>query len=65
MALIQRVPVVVHIAEASLFVLGLLDVCLALVCIRQLNVAVEARLLELDYLVLGLAHDVRHTVASV
>ena len=64
-ALIQCVPVVVHVAEAGLFVLGLLDVCLALVSVWQLDVAVEASLLELDDLVLGLAHDVCHAVAGV
>ena len=65
MALIQRVPVVVHVAKAGLFVFGLLDVCLRLVSIRQLDVAVEASLLEFQNLVLGLAHDVGHAVAGV
>ena len=65
MALIQRVAVIIQIAKAGLFVLGLLDVVAFLAGFRQLDVAVKACLLELDDLVLGLAHDVCQAVTSV
>ena len=64
-ALQQDVALVVQIVEAGLFVLGLLDVGLLTGRVAQLDVAVEACLLELDDLVLGLAHDVRQAVAGV
>ena len=65
MDFVNCVPVVVDVAEAGLFVLGLLDVAAFLVCLGQLNVAVEPSFLELDNLVLGLAHDVRDAVARI
>ena len=65
MALHQDVAVVVQIAEARLFILGLLNVGLFACGVAQLDVTVKARLLELDDVVLGLAHDVCQAVASV
>ena len=64
-ALHQDVTVVVQITEAGLFVLGLLNVGLLACGVAQLDVTVKARLLELDDVVLGLAHDVCQAVASV
>ena len=64
-ALQQDVAVVVQITEAGLFVLGLLNVGLLACGVAQLDVTVKARLLELDDVVLGLAHDVCQAVASV
>ena len=64
-ALHQDVTVVVQIAEAGLFVLGFLNVGLLACGVAQIDVAVKACLLELDDVVLGLAHDVCQAVASV
>ena len=64
-ALQQDVAVVVQITEAGLFVLGLLNVGLLSCGVAQLDVTVKARLLELDDVVFGLAHDVCQAVASV
>ena len=65
MALIQRVTLVIQVRESRFFVLGLLDVVAFFAGLRQFDVAVKACLLELDDLVLGLAHDVSQAVASI
>ena len=63
--LIQRETVVVQVAEAGLFVLGLVDLADGFVRVTDLHVTVEASFLQLDDLVLGLAHDVCQAVASL
>ena len=65
MALIQGVSVVVQVRKACLFVLGFLNVLYLAIWIAQLNITVEPRLLQLDDLVLGLAHHMREAVAGV
>ena len=64
-ALVQGEPLVVQVAEASLFVLGFLNIGLRTAGLTQLNVSIEPCGLQFDDLVLGLAHDVRDAIASV
>ena len=65
MALKDDVALVVQVTEPGLLVLGLLDVGLLPGRIGQLNVTIEPSFLELDNLVLGLAHHMGDAVAGV
>ena len=64
-ALIQGEALVVQVTKTRLFVLGLVDLTDRLVRLTNVHVQVEPGLLELDDLVLGLAHLVRDAVASL
>ena len=65
MAFHQGIPFVVDIAEACLFVLGFLDIRLFPARVTKVNISVKPGLLQLDNVVLGLAHGVRQAVARI
>ena len=65
MTLEQGKPIVIEVAEPRLLVFCLADVAGDFVRLAQVHIDVEARLLQLENLVLGLAHDVRDAVARL